>query len=267
VKSATPERTAIWALTPNGVQLARHVAERMAGSSLFLSQKLETTIAGAVRFARLKDEVDRQFDSFRRHVFIMATGIVVRSIAGHLSHKTTDPAVVVCDEAGQFAISLVSGHVGGANALACEVARATGGRPVITTATDVNRVPAIDLIAVENQLSIENPDAIKAVNMALLTGKPIFMHDPYAKVAHRLPKEQIIPSAVEAFGQSDAGIFVDHLRLDLPPMYWYCDPDHWWLVWDATGAPMSKRCGICWLKRLRQTDWPWLACAPWPRWT
>jgi cobalt-precorrin 5A hydrolase len=70
----------------------------------------------------------------------MATGIVVRSIAAHLAHKTTDPAVVVCDEAGQFAISLVSGHVGGANALACEVATGiTGGQPVITTATDVNR--------------------------------------------------------------------------------------------------------------------------------
>ena len=217
MRSSAHGRTAIWALTPNGVQLARKIAEGMADSTLFLSEKLEASIEGAVHYARLKDEVDRQFAGFPRHVFIMATGIVVRIIAPHLAHKTKDPAVVVCDEAGQFAISLVSGHIGGANTLARDVARVTAGLPVITTATDVNRVPAIDVIAVENKLTIENPGAIKAVNMALLTGNPIFVHDPYGKVAHRLPKEQVIPSAVEAFGQIDAGIFVDHLRLDLPP--------------------------------------------------
>jgi cobalt-precorrin 5A hydrolase len=217
VKSADHGGTAIWALTPNGVQLARIIAEEMVGSTLFLSEKLEGSIDGAVRFVRLKDEVDRQFAGFSHHIFIMATGIVVRCIAAHLVHKTADPAVVVCDEAGQFAVSLVSGHIGGANALAREVARTTGGLPVITTATDVNRVPAIDVIAVENELTIENPGAIKAVNMALLTGNPIFIHDPYGKVAHRLPKEQVIPSAVDAFGQNDAGIFVDYMRLDLPP--------------------------------------------------
>ena len=217
MKSAALERTAVWALTPNGVQLARIIADGIPGCTLFLSQKLETTIPGAVRFARLKDEVDRQFAGFPRHIFIMATGIVVRSIAKGLAHKTTDPAVVVCDEAGQFAISLVSGHIGGANALAREVARTTGGLPVITTATDVNQVPAIDIIAAENRLTIENPDAIKSVNMALITGNPIFIYDPLGMVAHRLPQDQVIASAVDAFGRNDAGIFVDHMCLDLPP--------------------------------------------------
>lgn len=217
MKSEAHGRTAIWAITPNGAHLARIIAEGVAGSALFLSEKLDAKIEGAVRFNRLKDEVARQFARFPRHIFIMATGIVVRTIAAHLAHKTTDPAVVVCDEAGQFAISLVSGHVGGANALAREVARATGGQPVITTATDVNRVQAIDVIAVENELTIENPDAIKVINMALLTGNPIFLHDPYGKVAQRLPEDQVIPSAVDAFLENNAGIFVDYIRLDLPP--------------------------------------------------
>ena len=93
----------------------------------------------------------------------------------------------------------------------------TGGQPVITTATDVNRVPAIDVIAVEADLTIENPDAIKAVNMALLTGRPIVVHDPYVKVIHRLPESQVISSAAAAFDQTDAGVFVDHICLDLPP--------------------------------------------------
>lgn len=217
MKSAAHGRTAIWALTPNGVKLARIIAEGMADSALFITDKLAATMEVAGRFARLKDEVDRQFVSFPRHIFIMATGIVVRSLASLLIHKTTDPAVVVCDEAGRFAVSLVSGHVGGANALAREVARITGGQAVITTATDVNQVPAIDVIAVENGLTIENPDAIKAVNMALLTGNPIFVHDPYGKMARQLPQDQAIPSALDVLDPNEAGVFVDHIRLDLPP--------------------------------------------------
>lgn len=217
MRSAAHGRTAIWALTPNGEQLARTISGTMADSTLFLSEKLPAGTNDAIRFKRLKDEVPRQFAGYPRHIFIMATGIVVRIIAALLDHKTTDPAVVVCDEAGQFAISLVSGHVGGANALAREVARLTGGQPVITTATDVNRVPAIDVIAVEADLTIENPDAIKAVNMALLTGRRIVVHDPYAKVIHRLPEGPVRSSSAAAFDRKDAGIFVDHKRLDLPP--------------------------------------------------
>ena len=217
MNTATDGNTAIWALTPNGADLARIIAAEIAGSTLFLSQKLPSTIDEAIHFSHLKAEVDRQFTRFSRHIFIMATGIVVRSIAAHLIHKTSDPAVVVCDEAGQFAVSLVSGHIGGANALAREVAQATGGQPVITTATDVNQVPAIDLIAMENSLTIENPAAIKIVNMALLTGTSILVYDPYKKVIHRLPHGQAIPSAVDTLTEDMASIFVDHKRLDLPP--------------------------------------------------
>lgn len=217
MKRASCEGTAIWALTPNGARLARRMAQALDGSVLFLSQKLPGENADAVRFTRLQDAIDGQFTGFSRHIFIMAAGIVVRCIAGHLNHKTTDPAVVVCDEAGRFAVSLVSGHLGGANGLAREAARITGGQAVITTATDVNQVPAIDLIAVENRLTIENPAAIKSVNMALIDGSAIRIHDPYEKVVRHLPPEPIEFTAPDAFVESRAGIFVDHMRLDLPP--------------------------------------------------
>ena len=81
-------------------------------------------------------------------VCVMAAGIVVRGIAPYLKGKDTDPAVVVVDEAGQFAISLLSGHLGGANELARRVAKVLGGTPVITTATDVHGLPALDVLAV-----------------------------------------------------------------------------------------------------------------------
>ena len=122
-----------------------------------------------MRFGSLTEMVAASFRRYEGHVFIMATGIVVRTVAGLLVHKTEDPAVVVVDDRGMFAISLLSGHLGGANRLAGEVAAAIGAQPVITTATDMNAVPAIDVLALELGLRIENPNAIKTVNMALLS--------------------------------------------------------------------------------------------------
>ncbi len=89
-------------------------------------------------------------------IFIMAAGIVVRTIAPLLKDKRTDPAVVVLDELGEHVISLLSGHVGGANALAREVAAFLRAMPVITTASDTNGLPSIDLWAGEQGLLIED---------------------------------------------------------------------------------------------------------------
>lgn len=87
----------------------------------------------------LSDLVARSIGHYEGFVFCMATGIVVRVIAEHLTDKYHDPAVVVMDNARRYAISLLSGHEGGANELCLEVARATGAEPVITTATEAKK--------------------------------------------------------------------------------------------------------------------------------
>ncbi|MBF0507044.1 MAG: precorrin-3B C(17)-methyltransferase [Nitrospirae bacterium] len=89
-------------------------------------------------------------------IFIMAAGIVVRTIALLVEDKRVDPGVVVLDEKGQFAVSLLSGHLGGANRLAIEIAEFLGGRAVITTASDVNNMPSLDLWAQEQGLAVED---------------------------------------------------------------------------------------------------------------
>ena len=108
----------------------------------------------------------------------MAAGIVVRGIAPYLQGKESDPAVVVVDEAGQFAISLLSGHLGGANELARRVAKVLGGTAVITTATDVHGLPALDVLAAAHGLIIENLAGVRPIHMALLGGRPVRVVDP-----------------------------------------------------------------------------------------
>jgi cobalt-precorrin 5A hydrolase len=92
--------------------------------------------------------------------------------------------VVVLDERGKFVISLLSGHLGGANALAREVAEVTGGQAVITTASDVQNKPALDLIAQEAGLEIENLPAMARFTRAVLEDEPFWIYDPYRIISN-----------------------------------------------------------------------------------
>ncbi|EFK09443.1 protein CbiG [delta proteobacterium NaphS2] len=118
------------------------------------------------------------FSRYPNHIFIAAAGIVVRAVSPHLTSKDRDPAVIVLDQEGKYVISLLSGHLGGANDLARKIAPLTGGEPVITTATDTAGIPSMDLLAKEKGLIIFNLEAVKSVNMALLMGETIQIYDP-----------------------------------------------------------------------------------------
>ncbi len=121
----------------------------------------------------LEDWVGGQFAERRPVLFIGACGIAVRSIAPHLRSKLTDSPVLVMDEGGRFVIPLVSGHIGGAIALAETIARCMGAEAVITTATDSNGCFAVDLFAKRNQLQILKKEGIKAVSGKLLKGDEV----------------------------------------------------------------------------------------------
>ncbi len=125
----------------------------------------------------LKDWCRAQFESHSDGIiFVGAAGIAVRSIAPFLKSKTTDPAVLVIDEAGQYVISLLSGHIGGANRLAFMVAEMIGAVPIITTATDVNGKFAVDVFAKDNHLKIGSMKAAKEISAAILRGEPVGLY-------------------------------------------------------------------------------------------
>lgn len=106
-------------------------------------------------------------------VFVGATGIAVRSIAPHVVAKDQDPAVIVVDEGAHFCIPLLSGHIGGANALAKRICAITGAAFAVTTASDLNGVFAVDSWAAERGLTVLNTPAIKNVTARLLAGKTV----------------------------------------------------------------------------------------------
>ena len=120
----------------------------------------------------------KTFFAYSCHLFIAATGIAVRAIAPHLSSKMRDPAVLALDQQARHVISLLSGHSGGANAFAMQIAALTGAQAVISTATDLEGLPAIDLLAKEQGMAIANPGLIKTVSGALLRGERPWLFDP-----------------------------------------------------------------------------------------
>ena len=207
------KKLGVWVLTPHGMALANQVKQALPHTDLFASKKL---VPGEfyTEFSSLAKALALVWDHYDAHYFIMATGIVVRTIAPLIQDKTKDPAVVCGDEAGGFVISLVSGHIGGANELAVKLSEILGATPVITTATDVNQVPAIDVIARDQGLYIENKQAIKHVNMAFIKGEALPVHDPFSLVSPHLPSGLMADPSL--FTAERSGIWVDYTVRDLP---------------------------------------------------
>ncbi len=131
------------------------------------------------------------FDSCEGLIFVGACGIAVRAIAPYIVSKTSDPAVVVLDDQGDFVISLLSGHMGGANDLASMISSRCGAVPVITTATDRKGTFAVDQWAKREGIGIVNPEAIKEISSAILEGQEVIVSAGSHKL-QLVPKQYVL---------------------------------------------------------------------------
>lgn len=163
---------AVIALTAQGATLALEIGAK-TGFTVYLPQEHCSGDSPAQPFHSLRETFLECFTMKTALVLIMAAGIAVRLLAPLIRSKQLDPAVVVMDERGQFAISLLSGHWGGANDLARQLGEAVGAVPVITTATDVNELQAVDVFAKEYGLMPEPFSGIKQLNAAMLRGETV----------------------------------------------------------------------------------------------
>lgn len=133
---------------------------------------------------------EQNFKQNNALIFIGATGICIRSIAPFVKSKLTDPCVLVLDDNGKFCIPILSGHIGKGNDLALLISNIIDSTPVITTATDVNNVFAVDNFAVKNNLAIINAKNIKNVSAKLLNGEIVYFKSDFEVL--NLPKNVML---------------------------------------------------------------------------
>lgn len=150
-----------------GLQRWGHVCRCFAPATCSGPTDAEPVSVSAPEWAR------QGFSEADAIIFCCAAGIAVRAIAPSIRSKKTDPAVLVVDELGRYAIPLLSGHWGGANELAAQVAENIGAECIVTTATDLNGVFAVDVFARKNHLSIESMSLAKEISVALLRGEAV----------------------------------------------------------------------------------------------
>ncbi len=172
-------KVSIIAFTDKGMEIAYKLSNSLSGDN-----DVDFTRCGK---GALSTWTEEHFSTNDALIFIGAIGIALRAIAPYIKTKTKDPAVVVVDELGQFSIPILSGHIGGANELALQIADDLGSIPVITTATDINNVFAVDTWAKSQGLHILNPQCIKLVSSKLLKGESVHVKSDYP-IQGNLPK-------------------------------------------------------------------------------
>ena len=140
------QKVAIVAFTDKGLSIGRTIQKEFYRSKLFTTRETEFT-KEVLKIEQVADLLEKKFHSYDTWIFVGALGICVRSIAPFLQDKTTDPAVVNIDEQGKFAQAVLSGHVGGANSVAEKLSRILQAQAVITTASDLQNIWSLDLLA------------------------------------------------------------------------------------------------------------------------
>ena len=169
------------AITKHGAQQTATLAQQLPDATICVAEKFAPilTAAGISNSVRtysgaFRDEIAPLFADFDQIVFFVSLGAVVRLIAPYLKNKDEDPGVLVVDDAGQFVIPVLSGHVGGANAMAEYIAALMDATPVLTTASDVGKTIPVDILGRELGWKVEAPKInITRVSAAVVNEEPV----------------------------------------------------------------------------------------------
>lgn len=186
---------AVISLTERGRMLSVRIADALSAFEIRRFCFYKHTDKNAEKYDDLSALIARIFADFDALVFVCACGIAVRMTAPHIRSKKHDPAVIAADDRGQFVIPLLSGHLGGANALAKLLADAVGAQAVITTATDIGGQFSPDSFAKANDLLLTDLDAAKQIAAAVLSGEKIGLSCAYP--FRNLPPELTVTDDAE----------------------------------------------------------------------
>ena len=212
----TAVRVVIVAITRHGAAQAARLARLMPQASVCVTAKFAEAVQGIPNpvhaySGAFKDEIEGLFERYDQIVFFVSLGAVVRLIAPHLKSKDEDPGVLVVDDAGQFVIPVLSGHVGGANACAEQVAALLGATPVLTTASDVGKTIPVDILGRELGWKVEAPKLnITRVSAHVVNGDPIAVVQE-AGSPHWWARPTPLPPNIQCFERL-ADVDLDHFK-------------------------------------------------------
>ena len=199
-------RTAIVAISRRGAALGRTLAGTLSGDkTLFLDRRFLDPGDDAVPFdLPARPLVQQVFGEYQRLVLFMPVGVAVRLLAPRLEHKHADPAVVCVDDAGRFAVSLLSGHLGGADQLAEEVANALGGTSVVTSASHATGSLAVDMLGNQFGWRLDAaPVSVTRASAAMVNGEQVGVYQEAGEPGW-WPEDRPLPENIQVYPSLEA---------------------------------------------------------------
>jgi len=163
-------KLAIVAITENGLKIGKTISETYT-SDIFVSERFQS-VDNTKAFVSLKSIIKDLLAEYDAIVFIMAVGAVVRLVSPYLKNKFEDTPVIAIDDSGKFVIPVIGGHHG-SNELSKKIADLLNATAVITTASEVNGVPSLEMLAQKYSMSIKNPQNIAKISMDLINHSPV----------------------------------------------------------------------------------------------
>lgn len=170
-------KLAFWTVTRGAGKIAKEYGEIL--TSHFEEDKIvvytleKFSIADTIQVKDFTMELEKEFQNYDTHIFIMASGIIIRKIAPLLKGKDVDPAILFIDEGKHFVVSLLSGHLGGANEMTYRVSEILHLIPVVSTSSDITGKIAVDTIAQKLEAELEDLQSAKEVTSLIVDGKQV----------------------------------------------------------------------------------------------
>ncbi|MGI0046217.1 MAG: cobalt-precorrin 5A hydrolase [Nitrosotalea sp.] len=193
----------IIAITKNGIEIAKNLKAKFSGWEIFAPSKFSDNDSMINWFEdSTTEKIGELFKKYQALVCIFSLGAVIRLVAPHMKDKKTDPAVVAIDDTGKFVISTLSGHLGGANKLAEDIAGILGATPVITTAADVNKTIAVDMVGKEFGWRIDDDSTVTKVSAFMVNEEKIGVFQDAGERDWWAPKKEL-PKNVHMYTSID----------------------------------------------------------------
>ena len=201
------ENVSVLAITKNGINIGEKLKELFPNWDIFVPNKLSNENKSITWYSEpTSDKIIELFKNSNALICLFSLGAVIRLIAPYLKDKKTDPAVIVIDDKTNFVISVLSGHIGGANELTQEISEKLNALPVITTAADVNKTIAVDLVGREFGWKIDDETTVTKISAHMVNAEPIgvFQQTGNKKWYKKLPKNVTIYNSLEELKKSNS---------------------------------------------------------------